>query len=364
MEVASFVSGPYAGQMLADLGAEVIKVEPPRGDPFRRFGRPTTPVSSVFANCNRGKRSVSLDLKQPDGHAAVLELVAKSDVWLCNWRPDVAPRLGLGDDVLAEVNDQLIRVYVTGYGPTGPLATAPAYDTVVQAHSGMSDAMASGDKPMIVPGYPIDKLTATMATQAVLAALFARERTHIGDRIDLSMLDTAAYSNFTDLYANRTFVDRQPAAARFGHATAVRPLRASDGWLVLAPVSGADIRATCEAAGHPEWFDEILTATDESSLARAMFDRLDGALEGRPVQHWLDALAERDVPAARCLSMDEHLVDPQIVQRGTYPLDEWDGIGRVRTVRYPAVFGRYGALQATAPPPGLGDDKVSDFEAR
>jgi CoA:oxalate CoA-transferase len=361
---SSFVSGPYAGQMLADLGAEVIKIEPPRGDPFRRFGRPTTPISGLFASCNHGKRSVSLDLKAPDGRAALLELLAVSDVWLSNWRPDVAGRLQIDDDVLAAANDQLIRVYITGYGPTGPMALAPAYDTIVQAHSGLTDALATDGTPVISPGYPIDKLTATMATQAVLAALFARERNHTGgDRIDLSMLDTASYNSFADLFVNRSFVDRQPVSARNPHATALRPLRAADGWVVVAPVSGVNIKSTCEVAGHPEWVPEILGQTDETGVSHALFARLEQVFPGHPAQHWLDLLAAHDVPAARCLTMDEHLSDPQVLHGGTYQVEEWDDIGRVRTVGYPAVFGRYGRPRASGPAPRIGADTVADLLA-
>jgi CoA:oxalate CoA-transferase len=360
---SSFVSGPFAGQMLADLGAEVIKVEPPRGDPFRRFGRPTTPISALFGSCNHGKRSVSLDLKAPDGRAALLELLAVSDVWLSNWRPDVAARLQIGDDVLAATNDQLIRIYITGYGPTGPLAMAPAYDTIVQAHSGMTDALSTDGTPVISPGYPVDKLTATMATQAVLAALFARERSHIGDRIDLSMLDAASYNNFSDLFVNRAFVDRQPVSARNPHATALRPLPAADGWVVVAPVSGANIKSTCELAGHPEWVPEILGQTDETGVSHALFSRLEEVFPSHPVQHWLDLLAAHDVPAARCLTMDEHLSDPQVLHADTYLVEEWDGIGRVRTAGYPAVFGRYGRPRSSGPAPRLGEDSITDLVA-
>src|SRR5579859_3263385 len=122
LELATYLSGPFATMMLADLGAEVIKVEPPRGDPFRRFGRPETYVSSLFANCNRPKRSVVLDLKTPEGVARLLGLAGQSDIVVCNWRPEVADRLGVGDGALVQANDQLIRIYVSGYGPTDPLA--------------------------------------------------------------------------------------------------------------------------------------------------------------------------------------------------------------------------------------------------
>jgi crotonobetainyl-CoA:carnitine CoA-transferase CaiB-like acyl-CoA transferase len=241
------------------------------------------------------------------------------------------------------------------------MAMDPAFDTIVQAHSGLADAVATDGEPVLLPGYPIDKVTATLAAQAVLAALFARERTGAGDRIDLSMLDAATYFDFADLFALRTFVDRQTAQARNPHATTVRPIRAADGWLVVAAVSGASIRAACEVVEHPEWIPEILGEADETAVAKALFERLDVAFPARPVQQWIDLLTARDVPVARCLSMDEHLSDPQVLHGGIYRVEEWDGIGAVRTVGYPGVFGRSGRPRATGPAPAVGADRVADF---
>ncbi len=351
------MSGPYAGQMLADLGAEVIKVEnPPDGDPFRHFGRPAAPVSPIFANCNRGKSSVSPDLRDDGARAALLRLVASADVWLSNWRPGVAERLGLGDDVLAGANGRLIRVYVTGHGRTGPMVAAPVFDTIVQATSGLTHALSQGEIPAILPGFPVDKMTATMVVQAGLAALYARERTGTGDRVDVSMLAAAAYSNFVELFANRTFVEGQPDDPRNRHATGLRPLRTADGWLVMAPVSGTTIRRACEVVGHPEWVAEMRAAGSPEQLTTAMFDRLGSVLSSSSTDEWLELFAANDIPAARCLTMDEHLAHPQVEAEQIYRQVEWDGVGAVRVVRYPAVFGAHGALVATGPPPAAGSD--------
>ncbi|HEX4865651.1 MAG TPA: CoA transferase, partial [Acidimicrobiales bacterium] len=193
IEAGSYVSGPFAGQMLADLGAEVVKVENPLGgDAFRRFGHPEFAVSAVFANCNRGKRSVAPNLKEPHDRERLLRLVATSDVWMSNWRPGVAERLGLGDQVLAETNPRLIRAYISGYGGEGPGTGGPVFDLIVQAASGLMDALAESNRPKVLPGYPVDKFTAMMAAQAVTAALFARERRGVGDRIDISLLSAAS----------------------------------------------------------------------------------------------------------------------------------------------------------------------------
>jgi crotonobetainyl-CoA:carnitine CoA-transferase CaiB-like acyl-CoA transferase len=357
IEAASFISGPYTGQMLADLGAEVIKVEaPPRGDTFRRFNRPSAIYSPVFANSNRGKRSVMADLKDPAQREAVLELVASSDVWITNWRPGVAQRLGMSDITLADRNPLLVRLYLSGYGSAGPRADAAVFDTVVQATSGLTHALARDDQPSVLPGFPLDKMTAAIAAQAVIAALFARERKGRGERIDVSMLAAAAYVNFVELFANRTFVDGQPNDPRNLQATGLRPLRAKDGWLTLAPVSGAGIKKLCQAVGHPEWVGELQALEDQSNLAAALFARLETVFPTRTVEDVLELLGACDIAAAKCLSMDEHLADGQSEVQDLYHIEDWDGIGRVRTVRYPAIFASAGRLAAPGPAPRVGQD--------
>ena len=245
VETATYMSGPYAGMMLADLGADVIKVEGERGDPFRNYGRPETEYSAVFANCNRSKRSVVLDLKDPDGRDELLALLARADVFLANWRAGVAESLRLSDDLLESTNPRLVRCFITGFGPTGPRAAEPAFDTVLQGLSGLSDALDTGDEPKLIPGYPLDKVAATMAVQTILASLLQRERTGRGERIELPMLDVATYFDFADLFTGRVFVDHQPDVAQNAQASAIRPIRTADGWIVVAPVTARQIAAAC-----------------------------------------------------------------------------------------------------------------------
>lgn len=356
VEAATYMSGPYAGMMLADLGADVVKVETEKGDPFRRFGRPVTPFSAVFANCNRSKRSVVLDLKDPTGHDALLELLGASDVFIANWRAGVAESLGLSDEVLAGANPRLVRCFVTGFGPDGPLSSEPAFDTVLQARSALTDAMNSpGDDPRLIPGYPIDKLVGMMAAQAVLAALVERERAGVGDRIEVSMLDVASYVNFADLFTSRVFLDHQPDVAQNLQATEIRPVRTRDGFIVCAPVTAPQIAATFRALGHPEWTDGVLAHPDQHTLVRAMFDTIERATSELTADDALACFRDADVPAARCVTMDEHLADPQVEHAQLYRVEEWPGCGRVRTVRYPARFGRWGHVAADGVAPLLGE---------
>jgi crotonobetainyl-CoA:carnitine CoA-transferase CaiB-like acyl-CoA transferase len=357
IEAASYVSGPFAGQMLADLGAEVIKVEtPPAGDAFRHFGRPSSSVSPIFANCNRGKRSVSPNLKDDDQRARLLRLVSSSDVWMSNWRPGVAERLGLGDEQLVAANPGLIRAYITGYGSEGPAAGNPVFDLIVQAASGATHASSPVDQPQMLPGFPVDKITSMMTVQAVVAALFSRERTGAAERVDISMLSAAAYVDFVELFANRTFLQGQPEDPRNLHAVSLRPLPTADGWVALAPVSGRAIRATCEVVGHPEWVEELRSIADQTQMAGALFDRLETVLPSQPADHWLARLAKHDVPAALCMTMDAHIDDPQVRRQGIYRIVDWEGFGPVRVVRYPAEFESAGRVGSEQPPPEVGRD--------
>lgn len=357
IEVGNYVSGPYAGQMLVDLGAEVIKVEaPPEGDLFRHFGRPSTPISPLFANCNRGKRSISLDLKQPGSVERLLGLVAKTDIWICNWRTGAADRLGLSDGVLESTNERLIRIYVTGYGSKGPNTDNPVFDNIVQAASGLSQATARDKIPQVQPGFPIDKITAMMAAQSALAALYARSQSGRGERIDISMLSAASYINFLELFANRTFVDNAPEDPQNYHALSSRFLPAKDGWLAVTPVSGQAIRRACEAVGHPEWVAEIRQAPGQTQVQSRFFELFETVLPTQTTAHWLRVFAEHDIPASLCLTMDDHIDDPQVKTQEIYRTTHWPGIGEVRTVRYPADFASVGRIGSVDPPPALGQD--------
>jgi crotonobetainyl-CoA:carnitine CoA-transferase CaiB-like acyl-CoA transferase len=298
-------------------------------------------------------------LKDTTGRNALLGLLAEADVFVSNWRAGVAESLGLSDEVLAATNPRLVRCFVTGFGPDGPLVSEPAFDTVLQGRSGLTDAInRPGADPVLIPGYPVDKLVGMMAVQAILTALFERERTGSGDRIEVPMLDVASYVNFADLFTNRVFLDHQPAVAQNLQATEIRPVPTRDGWIVCAAVTAAQIAATFRALGHPEWSDDVLAQPDQASVARAMFDGIERATRELTVDEALACFREADVPAAKCVTMDEHFLEPQVQHAELYRVEEWPGCGRVRTVRYPATFGRWGHLAAPGVAPLLGEHGV------
>jgi crotonobetainyl-CoA:carnitine CoA-transferase CaiB-like acyl-CoA transferase len=346
VEAANYVSGPYAGMQLADLGAEVVKVEPPKGDPYRRFGG--AKLSAHWVSTNRGKTNVVADLKTAEGVQTLLDLCDGADVFLSNWRPDVADRLGVGDAVLAERNPGLIRCWVSGWGPSGPSSTQPAFDVVMQGRGAMIDAASRDGVLEVIAGYPIDKATAMFAVQSIVAALFARERGAGGERIDLAMLDATAYFDFPDLMTSRVFVDEEPEDAHSHTATAVRALPTSDGAIVLAAVTGSQIKGACAAVEHPEWVGEIF---DRAAGGMGhMFDLFASVTVDKPTAHWMERFEAHDVPAAPALSIDEHLADPQVRHNEIYSVEEVPGLGRVRSVRYPAVASSWGRL-ASGPAP-------------
>lgn len=355
IEVASFMSLPLSGLHLADLGATVIKVEPPTGDPFRTFGRPDTYVAPHWASLNRGKRSVVLDLKRDDDRERLIDLVRTADIYLANWRPGVDVSLGLGDDVLARANPRLIRVSVTGFGPHGPSADEPALDTAVQARSALMDALAPADVPVVLPGFPIDKATALLATQAILAALYVREKTGTGDRIDLAMLDVAAAVNFPDLFPARVFLDHQPDDPHNRHTMSIRPLQASDGYLMVAPAGKRQITAAFAAVDRAEWAADVLAQPSQVALVTALYARLNEVTPSWTVDELLERFRTQDVPAAPCVRMDEHFADEQVVHNEVYEVVDWPDLGPSRVVRYPAVFGRWPRLLARSAPPKLGE---------
>lgn len=338
VDACSYVAGPFATMMLADLGSDVLKVEAPGGDPNRRFGIRHRGVGLLFVNTNRNKRSVELDLKDDHDRALMEELIGETDVFAENWRPGVADRLGLTDDHLHRLNPRLIHLAVTGYGPEGPSAARGAFDSVVQGVSGLAWHNAHGGRPELLRTYVADKVTSVFAAQAVLAALVQRVRTGEGQRVDVNMLDSAAYFNFPDMLAQRTVVGRTEPVEPESNPGLKTLIRAADGWLVVAPSSGAHVRRACLAAGHPEWVDELATVQGFDQLAPALMSRLESVTSTGTVEHWVAVFEAADVPVGPVLDIDGHLADPQVDNNGTYSELDHPDLGRLRYPRHPARF--------------------------
>jgi crotonobetainyl-CoA:carnitine CoA-transferase CaiB-like acyl-CoA transferase len=335
IEAASYISGPFAGLALADLGADVIKVEPPTGDPYRRFGPQDPDGGVIFRAGNRSKRSVALDLTTDSGLERMHDLLDTADVLITNWRPGVAEAFRLTSEAVGERWPRLVWVRVSGYGQTGPMSTQPAFDSIIQARVGFADA--NGPEPMLVPTYVADKVTATFAAQSALAAIVQRGTTGRGCVVDVSMLDAMAYFDSPDLLAGHQLPERtDDRVLRMLQST--RPLATADGWIVLAPVSGKQIKRALIAAGLEHALDDMRSQPDPLAASERFFELLDEPLRSRTTNEWAAVFAEADVPASAVMTVADHLDDEQVVHNRMYRIVDDPALGKVRRARHPALF--------------------------
>jgi crotonobetainyl-CoA:carnitine CoA-transferase CaiB-like acyl-CoA transferase len=335
IDAGAYVSAPFAALQLADLGAEVIKVEAPAGDPGRKFGTRYRGTSYLFAANSRNKRGVVCDLKTADGLQAFEDLLARSDVLITNWRPGVAEGFGLTADTVADRYPALVWVRVSGYGQDGPRADFAAFDSVLQAKGGgMSGA---GRDPVFARGYTADKVTGTFAAQSALAALHARHATGRGSVVDVSMLDAMAYWNSPDLLSGHAVLDAvEPRVLQL--LDAARPVCTKDGWMVVAAVSGDQIKRALTAVEHPEWLERLKAAPSPAEMAETLYGLLDTVLPDRTSGEWEDAFRAADVPAASVLEPEAHFEDAQVAHNATYHVIDDPLFGPMRVVRHPALF--------------------------
>jgi len=310
VEAASFLSGPMAGMMLADLGATVIKVEPPRGDPYRRFGKPYGDSSLLFKAANGNKTSVSLDLKAPEGIQALFELLADADVLITNWRPTVAPKMGLTPEKVRADFPNLIWCRVSGYGQDGPRSDLPAYDGIVQARSG--SVISGSDTPMNTNNNVADKVSAMFAAQTITAALHQRSRTGTGSICDMAMVDAMAYFYGADISAGHRVVDADPDTDVAVQVLSDSNFPTAEGYLTLAPVTGRQLRRAMESAGCPEFFSDVMDAPRAETF-NVFAHHIGPKLMERAAVDWEEIFAENDVPAAAVRDFAQHISDPQTV---------------------------------------------------
>ena len=334
LEFASYVSGPYAGMMLGDLGAEVIKVEDPKsGDPFRGWG--AADYSATFGSVNRNKKSIILNLKSTEGVAAAIALTEEADVLIENFRPGTMDRLGLGYEKLSAINPRLVYCSVTGFGGTGPYAKRPGYDTVGQAMGGLLSVLTDLESPKGMGISLSDHLTGMMAAYGCLGALAARERTGKGQRVETSLL-TATLS-FLGENAARYFEEGKIPSRKTRTQTAqVYSFVAGDGKPFVIHLSSPPKfwKGLCKVAGHDEWFDDERFV--DKAKRRANYDELEGLLAAvfktETREHWLEQLLEEDVPSAPIYTLDETLDDPQIRHLGVIHEVPHPKVGSVKLV--------------------------------
>lgn len=342
LDLTAMVSGPLGTMLLADQGAEVIKVEPPgSGDYTRLAPNRRQGFSAAFLNNNRNKRSIVLDLKQERGRAVLLRLAREADVFVQNFRPAVIERMGLGEDVLRAAAPDIVYASVCGFGESGPYAAKPVYDPLIQALSGLASVQAGADdaRPKLVRTILPDKLTGVVAAQAITAALLARERGAPGQHVRVSMLDAVVAFLWGSDMASQTFPDgsvAQEAAASFIdliYATA-------DGYLSVAVQTDKEWAALTRALERPEWLDDARFATP--ALRQEHIDErlalTQEVLRSGSAAHWLARLEAEGVPCAPVLSRGQMIAHPQIAANAIVIDSEHPQAGLLRQARPAARF--------------------------
>lgn len=356
IEQGTFITGPAAGMLLGDLGADVIKVEQPKtGDPFRAFKDGL--YSPHYQTYNRNKRSITLDPKDAADLEVLDALIAQADVYIQNFRPGVAEKLGVGAERLRALNPRLIYCSISGFGATGPAADRPAYDTVAQAASGFLNLLINPENPRVVGPAIADSLTGFYAAYGVLGALFERSRTGLGRKVEVSMLEAMAHFNL-DAFTHFFQVDEVMGPYSRPRVSQSYVLRcADDKWIALHMSSPEKFwRGLAVAIEHPRLFEDERFATREARIENQeqLIQLLGERFRARPRDEWCRRLAHEDVPHAPMYDTSEALEDPQAKHLQLMTSAEHPVMGLFRTVRSPVSFDGERALEVR-PPPTLGE---------
>ena len=343
LDLTTMVAGPVATRMLADQGADVIKIESPSGDLMRHFNPIRNGMSASFLSCNRNKRSLAVDLKAAEGLAIVQKLIATADVLVHNFRPGAAERIGLGEDAVREIRRDIVYVSISGFGDSGPYAGQRAYDPVIQALSGLAEIQTDRDtgRPRMVRTIIADKTTALTAAQAITAALFARERSGQGQHVRIAMLDAMIAYLWPEAMPSLTFVgdERDPSEGDIGPDLV---FATQDRYITAAALSDDEWAGMCRALNRQDLIDDprFNTAGARSRNAVERREIMAAELEKWLASEILPRLLANDVPAAPVLSRFELLQDGQV--QANHILEEYQSLvfGRVRQPRPAAQFDR------------------------
>jgi crotonobetainyl-CoA:carnitine CoA-transferase CaiB-like acyl-CoA transferase len=357
LDLSAVLSGPMCTALLADQGAKVIKVEPPGGDLSRRIGPAKGDMSAMFIAANRGKRSIVLDLKRADHLQVLHDLARRADVLVENFRPGAMARLGLDHATLAAANPRLIYASITGFGQSGPYADGRVYDAVIQAVSGMSASHPSQHtgEPMLLATAVCDKLSALTAAQAISAALFARERSGLGMKLELAMLDAALAFQWPDAMYNHVFVsDPPPPSPEFG--VQQRPYRARNGHVAAMTPQPDEFAALCRGLGRPDLAGDPRFAQIEARRRNVaeLLTLLDGLIADEDTDALVARLRAEGVPIGRVNARQQVLDDAQVLHNCALQQLDHGALGTVRLARSAARF-IGGDTPALRPAPWLGE---------
>jgi len=364
VEVGNYMAAPFCCMQLADLGAEVIKVEvPTTGDlvrgsaPFLEGGE-----SSTFIRLNRNKRSLALDLKDARGKELFRELVSRVDVLVENLRPGTMTELGLGHPELAALNPRLIYVAISGWGQTGPYAGLAGLDIMAQAMSGLMSITGEPGHPPVKSGVPLcDLVCGLYGAMAVLAALRTRDDDGKGEFIDISLFESGVSLGIWE--AGRFFATGEvpgPLGSAHQSAAPYQAIRASDGYFTVGATSPTNWNAFCEVLGRSDWEDDprFATASSRHVHRETLIEQIESVTSTRPIGHWVEALQGAGVPCAEIQSYDKVFSDPHLAARGFF----WDAphptLGAIRQLGSPINFSRAETRRDGAGP-ALGADSAA-----
>ncbi len=342
LDLSAMLSGPWAADLLGDQGAEVIKVEPPKvGDHVRSLPNRQGGLASMFINVNRSKRSITVNLKSPEGIKVLHKLVESADVLVQNFRPGVVERLGISWEDLRKVNPELVYLSISGFGEVGPYASKRVYDPIVQALSGLASIQAGSDdaRPRLIRTVLPDKLTAMLGAQAVCAALLSRVRTGEGQHIQLSMLDSVmSFLWVSDMNAY-TFVDA-PVAPEKAASFIDLIYETSDGYITVSTMSNAEWEAFCRASGRLELLkdERFSTPSLRDANVNARLEEIQKSLKTKTSAEWLQILNDHDVPCAPALRRFELIEHPQVIASESLVETTHPTAGRLRQARTAARF--------------------------
>ena len=344
LDLTAVVSGPYATMFLADQGADVLKIEPIGGDGTRRSRTlidAAGEFSALFVSCNRGKRSLSIDIKSDTGREVLAKLASQADVLVQNFRPGTMERLGLGQKELREKYPRLIYVSISGVGDSGPYVKKRVYDPIIQGLSGFADIQSQPvtNRPQMIRTIVCDKTTSVFTAQAVSSALYAREKTGKGDHIQVAMLDTMISYLWPEGMMQYTVIGAEAAAADPND----RPdlvFQTLDGYITAGTISDSEWQGFCKASGDPELAKDERFATPSARFinATARINKMQEYISQRTTAEWLERLDAAEVPCSPILRRGEIINNDQVVARGLIEEFEQPTVGRVRQPKPAAIF--------------------------
>jgi crotonobetainyl-CoA:carnitine CoA-transferase CaiB-like acyl-CoA transferase len=351
LDVTQVMAGPFCAMQLGDLGADVIKVEPPYGDSTRRWSHEGAGTDSAEFNAvNRGKRGIVLNLKTPAARDVCRRLARSADIIIENFRPGVMADFGLDYARLSADNRALIYASISGYGQTGPDAQKGGFDLVAQGVSGIMSITGEPGGPPIKCGVPLTDLGAGLfALAGILAALFHRTRTGLGQHIDTSLLEAGVALSVweaTEYFSGRGIP--QPTGSAHRLSAPYQAIRCSDGYITLGAANDRLFVRLCGLLGHPEWTQRPEFASDAGRVANrtALAELIEGITSESPRRHWLDLFDANDIPCGPINDYEQMTQDPQVVARRMVLETEHPTLGRLRTLGSPLK------MSGTPPAPG------------